>query len=189
MPFDLNGQPPAQEGDQQQQRQPEQQPQQPPVQQQPDEDYKRFEAYMRSYLGADPAALRQALQQNQMNTVELEKQRLKNEWGDQYEENFASVQAELQEMAKVNPQRAQSLANAEGAILIQRAKAFEQMRQGNGGNFQQGGINRSTTPATPGKTNFQYTASQIREMSDADRRANHASIMQAYSMNLVDRNA
>lgn len=169
------------------------QPQRPPEQQAPapasapDPDYARFEQYLKSYLGADPAMLRQALVQNQNNTVELQRQRLRDAWGEQYAENYALVEKELQEIAKSDPQRAQALANADGALLLYRAKQYEQLSTQ--GNLQQGGLNRSSTPAAPAAQNFQFTASQIREMPESERRANHQAIAEAYRQGLVDRNS
>ena len=171
--------------DEQQQGFPEAQVPQPPVQSDP--DYEKFAGYMRSFLGADPEQLRYALKQNQANTLTLQQQRLKAEWGESYDENFASVQERLAEIAKTNPDQARSLNNADGALLLQRAMAYEQAQQS--GVFQSGGINRSSTPATPKAENFQFTASEIREMDPATRRANHSAIMAAYQNGLVDRNS
>ena len=171
--------------DEQQQGFPEAQAPQPPVQGDP--DYEKFANYMRSFLGADPEQLRYALQQNQANTLTLQQQRLQSSWGDAYEENFAAVQERLTEIAKTNPAQAQALNNADGALLLHQAIAYEKAQQS--GVFQSGGLNRSSTPATPKAENFQFTASEIREMDPATRRANHSAIMAAYQQGLVDRNS
>jgi hypothetical protein len=156
-----------------------------------DEDYARFDEYMRRYLGADPTQIRQALVQQQQNTVEFQRQRLRQEWGDKYDENFLAVQTKLQEIAQTDPQRASFLADADGALMLHRAMQYEQMTQQQQGApvIQQGGLNRSTTPAVPSATNYQFTASQIAQMPPSERRANHAAIQAAYQQGLVDRNS
>jgi hypothetical protein len=190
--FDLNPEQTSAEQGQQPAPQPAQQPQPQPAPQSlnNNEDYARFEQYMRQYLGADPVQIRQALLQQQQNTVEFQRQRLRQEWGDNYDANFAAVQTRLQEIAKTNPQRAQSLADAEGALMLHRAMQYEELssQQQGASVLQQGGLNRSTTPASPSANNFQFTASQIRDMSPDERRANHAAIQAAYQQGLVDRN-
>lgn len=180
---DFNLNPEQQEQQQQQQQQPAPAPAPTPDQ---TEDYRRFEQYMRSYLGVDPTQIQAALAQQQQQTVEFQRQKLRQEWGEQYDENFASVQAELQEIAKTDPARAQALANADGALLLYRARQYDQLKAGG---LQAGGLNRSTTPATAAKVNYQFTASQLREMTADERRANHDAIQAAYRNGLVDRNA
>jgi hypothetical protein len=149
-----------------------------------DDDFERFRKNFHSLVQADPL-LQNALNQNAQNTVELQRRRLKDEWGNEFDTLFAEVEQELQEIAKTNPQRAQALADADGAILIAQAL---KARKSQAAPVETGGLNRSTVPAYAQKEPL-FTTSQIAKMTPAERRANHQAIAAAYAQNLVDRNA
>jgi len=146
--------------------------------------YEEFRKHFQTLIQSDPI-LQQALQQNAQNTVELQKQRLKEAWGAEYETTFVEVEQELQNIAKTNPTKAQALADADGAILLAQALKARKASQAPA---EFGGLNRSTAPAYQAEAPL-FTQSQISKMTPSERRANHSAITAAYARGLVDRNS
>jgi len=113
------------------------------------------------------------------NLIEQQKQPLKSEWGDEFDDRYDQVVAKYQTLS---PDMQKALDNTEGAKLI-----WAMIAQDGGSSvptpprFDRQG---STTNRSAAK--FLYTQSQIENLSLAEYQKNANDINDAYSRNLVD---
>jgi len=118
--------------------------------------------------------------------AEREAQTLRNQWGTDYDENFAAVQQRLNELHATNPTLAAVLNNAQGAQLVFAQLTVERQQAGGATNVPS--FQRSTSPGLPAASRTLFKQSELLAMSHSERSARHLEIVAAYENGLVDVN-
>lgn len=161
-----------------------------------DPQYGQFNEQLQRYIGVDANDLRTIvnsyrqnegfIQQQRNSYVEQQINTLRQEIGD---EGLSAVQNELRRYAQTDPALARSLNTPEGARLVYARLQQQNQAQQAQQSFNVPGFDRSYAPASPQRTGFMFTQSQLNAMSPDEKAQRWGEIQAAYQRGMVDRNS